>query len=207
MRDCCDKCKYCLTGKENLCRASEDNFVYYLNWAGYSTSMQQPARFYFHLPEGFKYEKAAPLFYAGLTTYYPIERCLTLDIKSTGVIGCGGLDHCAIQFLHKMDKHVKLFYLRKRRELLTKLGGDKIVISKDSKQMKEATDSIESLINTISSDIDFQSYIFCVKRGGKFIQVGMPSDDDTMKINNNDLVGNEKQIIESIVEPRKRRTI
>ena len=157
MRDCCDKCDYCLTGKENLCRYSDDNFVYGLYWAGYATAMQQPSKFFFHLPDGFKLERAAPLFCAGITVYYPIERYLTYDIKTTGVIGCGGLGHLAIQFL----------------------------------------------INTISTDVDFKPYFSCVKRGGKFIQVGTPAEADCMKINILDLVANEIQIIGSVIGPRQ----
>jgi len=203
MRDRCDKCKYCLTGKETLCRDKAD-FVLDTYWTGYATAMQQPARFFFHLPEGFKYERASPLFCAGITTYYPIERYLTLDVKTTGVIGCGGLGHLAIQYLHKMGKHVTAFTTsEKKRELLTKLGADKIVISKDPKQMKEAADSIEFLMNTISSDTDFQPYISCVQRGGKFIQVGTPALNDNMEININSLVANEIQIIGSIIGPRQ----
>ncbi len=102
MRDCCEKFKYCKKGKENLCRDGKHNFIYGLHWGGYATSIQQPAKFYFHLPEGFKIEKDAPLFCAGITTYYPIERFLTEEMKTTGVLGCGGLGHMAIQFLHKM---------------------------------------------------------------------------------------------------------
>ena len=49
MRDCCEKCKDCLTGKEHLCRSSDDNFVCNY-WAGYATAMQQPEKFFFHLP-------------------------------------------------------------------------------------------------------------------------------------------------------------
>ena len=55
MRDCCEKCKFCKLGKENLCFDSD--FTYGFYWGGYATAMQQPAKFYFHLPEGFKYEK------------------------------------------------------------------------------------------------------------------------------------------------------
>jgi len=204
IRDCCDKCKYCLTGKEHACRDIEHVSTYGLYWGGYATAMQQPAKFYFHLPEGFKYEKAAPLFCAGITTYYPLERFLTQDIKTTGVVGCGGLGHMAIQFLHKMGKHVTAFTTsEKKRELLTKLGADKIVISKDPEQMKAAVGTIELLINTIPSDIDFQPYISCVQRGGKFIQVGMPAAADTMKFNINGLVANEVQIMGSCVGPRQ----
>ena len=204
MRDCCEKCKYCLKGKENLCRDCENVFTYGLYWGGYATAMQQPAKFYFHLPEGFKYEKAAPLFCAGITTYYPLEKYLTKETKTTGVIGCGGLGHMAIHFLHKMGKHVTAFTTsEKKRELLTKLGADKIVISKDPKQMKEAQGSIELMINTIPSDVDFQPYINCVERGGKFVQVGMPAAEDTMKFNINGLVATEIEIMGSCVGPRQ----
>ena len=153
MRDCCDQCKFCLTGKEHLCRNSDDNFVCYIYWAGYATAMQQPAKFFFHLPEGFKYEKAAPLFCAGITVYYPIERYLTQDIKTTGVIGCGGLGHMAIQFLHKMGRHVTAFTTSEnKRELLTKLGADKMLPINWSKfEAMKPTETITKIEVTIST--------------------------------------------------------
>ena len=120
MRDCCEKCKYCQQGKENLCGDCEHVATYSLYWGGYATAMQQPAKLYFHLPQGFKYEKAAPLFCAGITTYYPLEKYLTPNIKTTGVIGCGGLGHMAIQFLHKIGKHVTAFTTSEKKKDLLK---------------------------------------------------------------------------------------
>jgi len=203
MRDCCEKCKFCLKKKENLCRELPNIFTYGLYWGGYATAMQQPAKFYFHLPEGFKIEKAAPLFCAGITTYNPMKKFLTDEMKTTGVIGCGGLGHMAIQFLHKMGKHVTAFTTsEKKKDLLKKLGADKIVVSTDPEQMKAAVNSIEFMINTVPNDIDFQPYINCVERGGKFIQVGMPAADDTLKVNINALAGSEIEIIGSVIGPR-----
>ena len=69
--------------------------------------------------------------------------------------------------------------------------------------MKEAKRSIEFLINTISNNIDFQPYISCIERGGKFVQVGMPSDDDNLYLNINQLVINEIQVVGSSVGPRR----
>ena len=113
--------------------------------------------------EGFKIEKAAPLFCAGITTYNPMLKFLTDDMKTTGVLGCGGLGHMAIQFLHKLGKHVTAFTTsEKKTELLKQLGADKVVISTDPEQMKAAVNSIEFLINTIPNDIDFQQYVNCV---------------------------------------------
>ena len=203
MRDCCEDCKFCKKGKENLCIGGGENFTYGLYWGGYATAMQQPSKFYFHLPKGFKLEKASPLFCAGVTTYYPIEKFLTDDIQTTGVIGCGGLGHMAIQFLHKLGKHVTVFTTsEKKKELLKQLGADKIIISTDPKQMKEASQSIEFLINTIPSNIDFEPYVECIESGGKFVQVGMPAQNDTLKLNINNLVEREIEIVGSIVGPR-----
>ena len=125
-------------------------------------------------------------------------------MKTTGVVGCGGLGHMAIQFLHKMGKHVTAFTTSdKKTELLKKLGADKVVISTDPKQMKEAKNSIEFLVNTVPNDIDVQPYIDCVEKGGKFIQVGMPGYADTLKVNVNKLAGNEIELIGSVCGPRK----
>ena len=203
MRDCCENCKFCKKGRENLCRGTKDNFTYGFHWGGYATAMQQPAKFYFHLPEGFKYEKAAPLFCAGITTFYPLEKYMKDEIKTTGVIGCGGLGHMAIQFLHKMGKHVTAFTTsEKKKDLLKQLGADKIVVSNDPEQMKAAKDSIEFLVNTVPNDVDFEPYVACVERGGKFIQVGMPAYNDSLKLNINNIVANEIEIIGSVVGPR-----
>ena len=57
MRDCCEQCKFCKKGKENLCRDKPNIFTYGLYWGGYATAMQQPGKFFFHLPDGFKIEK------------------------------------------------------------------------------------------------------------------------------------------------------
>ena len=45
----------------------------------------------------------------------------------------------AIQFLHKIGKHVTAFTTsEKKKDLLKKLGADKIVISKDPKQKERS---------------------------------------------------------------------
>ena len=205
LRDCCGKCEYCLKGKENLCRGVSDVFTYGKYWGGYATAMQQPAKFFFKLPTGFKLEKGAPLFCAGITTYYPLEKFLKPDMKVCGVIGCGGLGHMAIQFLHKLGHEVVAFTTSaNKKDLLTKLGANKIVISTDEAQMKAAATTIDFMVNTIpSNNTNFNKYITCIKRGGKLIQVGMPAFDDEMRINVNMLVGCEIEILGSCVGPRK----
>ena len=103
-----------------------------------------------------------------------------------------------------MGKHVTAFTTSEKKiDLLKQLGADKVVISTDPEQMKAAKGSIEFLINTIPNDIDFQQYVDCVERGGKFIQVGMPAANDSLKLNINGLVVSEIEICGSVVGPRQ----
>ena len=205
LRDACEKCRFCKNGQEELCRDVKEPFTYGYYWGGYATAVQQPAEFFFHLPQGFDLAKGAPLFCAGITTFYPLEKFLKPEMKVCGVIGCGGLGHMAIQFLHKLGHQVVAFTTSEnKKDLLKKLGADKIVISKDEEQMKAAATTIDFMVNTIpSNNTNFNKYISCIKRGGKLIQVGMPAFDDEMRINVNMLVSCEIEILGSCVGPRK----
>ena len=123
---------------------------------------------------------------------------------NTAVVGVGGLGHLAIQFLHKLGHKVTAFTQSKDKiPLIKQLGGDDVIISSDPEQMKAAKCSIEFLINTVPNDIDFEQYIACVERGGRFVQVGMPAKDDTLKLNVNSFVGNEVELVGGVVGPRK----
>ena len=48
--------------------------------------------FFFHLPEGFDLAKDAPLFCAGITSFYPIKKYLKKGMKKA-VYSIGGLGH------------------------------------------------------------------------------------------------------------------
>jgi propanol-preferring alcohol dehydrogenase len=73
----CGKCKYCLTGRENLCE-----HALFTGWSvngGYAEYAVVPASFAYRIPADFEDVQAAPLLCAGIIGY----RCLRL----TGLIG------------------------------------------------------------------------------------------------------------------------
>ncbi len=75
IRAVCDKCKYCTNKLEPLCTGKEEErFSYGLHWEGYSTQLQQPANFFFAIPEEVDTKRAASLLCAGITVYAPIKR-------------------------------------------------------------------------------------------------------------------------------------
>ena len=91
-------------------------------------AIQQPADFFFHLPEKFDLVKGSPLFCAGVTTYYPMEKYLTPDMKKTAVIGIGGLGHVAVKFLKKLGYDVTAFTSSEKKiDMIKELVGDDIV--------------------------------------------------------------------------------
>ena len=107
-RDCCDKWKWCLRGEEEVCPNVQERGTYGKYWGGYSTAVQQPAKFFFHLPKNFDLKRGPPLFCAGITTFYPMKKFLK-EGMNTAVVGVGGLGHLAIQFLHKLGHKVTAF--------------------------------------------------------------------------------------------------
>jgi len=76
-RGCCDKCEPCKIDFEQLCTAANLEQKWTCQgdkyWGGYATSLQQPAKFFFKIPESLPENKVPPLFCAGVTSY-----CLTL---------------------------------------------------------------------------------------------------------------------------------
>jgi len=95
----CGKCKYCLSGRENLC--DQPDFTGWTVDGGYAEYCVAPASFTYHLPQGFDDIQAAPLLCAGIISY----RCLRqtgLDERDwrgarLGLYGFGAAGHICIQ--------------------------------------------------------------------------------------------------------------
>ena len=156
LRDACEKCRFCKIGQEELCRDVKDPFTYGTYWGGYATAIQQPAEFFFHLPEKFDLTKGAPLFCAGITTFYPMKKFLKEGMK-TAVCGIGGLGHLALQFLNKMGYESTAFTSSPNKiDLIKSLGATHVVVSTDPKQMEAVKDSFDFIINTIPTDKVFK---------------------------------------------------
>lgn len=95
----CGKCKYCLTGRENLCEQA-----LFTGWSvngGYAEYAVVPASFAYRIPDDFVDVQAAPLLCAGIIGY----RCLRLTGLNgnewtgarLGIYGFGAAGHICIQ--------------------------------------------------------------------------------------------------------------
>ena len=95
----CGRCKYCLSGRENLCEQA-----LFTGWSvngGYAEYIVAPASFTYRIPDDFEDVQAAPLLCAGIIGY----RCLRLTGLTAsewagarlGIYGFGAAGHICIQ--------------------------------------------------------------------------------------------------------------
>jgi uncharacterized zinc-type alcohol dehydrogenase-like protein len=205
-RDCCDSCKCCNTNFEQLCNNVPHKFTYGTYWGGYSTHIQQPAKFFFHLPEGLDEKRASPLLCAGITVYQPIKDHAKPGDK-TAVIGIGGLGHLAVQFLNKLGYHVTAFSSSlDKTEFLKQLGAHDVVNYTDSKSMTQHAGQYDFIINTAPIDEGFNSFVQLVAPLGKIVQVGLPEAGKHLKVQAFSLTGGNVTIVGSVIGSRKNIT-
>jgi alcohol dehydrogenase, propanol-preferring len=87
----CGECRYCTSGRENLCAQAQ--FTGWDRDGGYAESMTARADFIFHIPQAFTDEQAAPLLCGGIIGY----RSLKLSgIQPGGRLGLYGFGASAL---------------------------------------------------------------------------------------------------------------
>jgi propanol-preferring alcohol dehydrogenase len=101
----CGQCKFCLTGRENLCEKAR--FTGYTIDGGYAEYAAADARFCFPIPESYSDVAAAPLLCAGLIGY----RCLRQagDARRLGIYGFGAAAHIIAQVARHQEREVYAF--------------------------------------------------------------------------------------------------
>ncbi len=89
----CGHCRYCLSGRENLCDLAR--FTGYDIDGGFAEYTVADSRFCFPIPEGFAEEQAAPLLCAGLIGYRSLR--MAGKPERLGIYGYGAAAHIVTQ--------------------------------------------------------------------------------------------------------------
>ncbi|HWD06145.1 MAG TPA: zinc-binding alcohol dehydrogenase family protein [Amycolatopsis sp.] len=95
LRGTCGTCRYCRSGRENLCPDSV-----YTGWdadGGYAEYAVVPAAYAHRLPTGYPDEELAPLLCAGVIGYRALQRAEVPAGGRLGIYGFGGSAHLAAQ--------------------------------------------------------------------------------------------------------------
>lgn len=93
----CGACRYCSTGRENLCEAAQ--FTGWTVDGGYAEYIAADARFVYPLPVSLREEQVAPLLCAGIIGYRCLRQCELDDWHGAklGLYGFGAAGHIAVQ--------------------------------------------------------------------------------------------------------------
>lgn len=195
MVDSCRNCKPCKNNEENYCKQfpvltynsrmkfchcpgySEDPEKCEPTYGGYSKDIVCDERFVCMIPNNIPLENAAPLFCAGITVYSPLVYYGINKNMRIGVAGLGGLGSMAVKFAKAFGCNVTVFSRgnTKREEALTKLGADRYIDSTNSESFKNAHESLDRIVNTISADHDLNPYMDTLDVNGIMIVLGAPS--------------------------------
>ncbi len=93
----CQQCRYCTTGKENLCDSAR--FTGWTEHGGYAEYVVAPADFVYSLPSALDDFQVAPLLCAGIIGYRCLRQCGIENWAGArlGLYGFGAAGHIAIQ--------------------------------------------------------------------------------------------------------------
>ena len=183
MVNSCRECANCLAGQEQYCLngntgtytgVDRDGTI---TQGGYSTHIVVVEDFVLKVAESIPYEAAAPLLCAGITTYSPLAHWNAGPGKRVAVVGMGGLGHMAVKIAHAMGAEVTVLSqsLSKKEDGL-RLGADHYFATSDPATFEELANSFDLIINSVSAQIDIQSYLRLLALDGVLVNVGAPPE-------------------------------
>jgi uncharacterized zinc-type alcohol dehydrogenase-like protein len=178
-------CKTCST-----CKDSEEQFCESLLWTynsfesksgrqtfgGYATEIIVNQDFVFRIGPNLQKDLArtAPLLCAGITTYSPLKQWGVKKGDKVAIMGLGGLGHMAIKFAHSFGCEVTVFSTSEsKREDAIKLGADHFVVTSSKHDMEELNNKFDLILNTVSGNIEYTTYVQLLKPRGKMILLGI----------------------------------
>lgn len=195
----CLECDYCVSGNENFCPNRGATCV--ANHGGFAETIRTDSRFAFLIPESLPSESAAPLLCAGATVYTPLEHFDVRPHHRVGVVGIGGLGHLAIRFATAFGCEVTAFSTSPDKEKEAKsFGATRFVVSSDAKAMAAAADSLDLILSTVFSAMDWVPYLKTLRLDGTLCLLG--AAEKPMEIPAGLLMSGRRRITSSVIGSR-----
>jgi Zn-dependent alcohol dehydrogenase len=155
----CGHCQYCVSGRENLCRArpapaslrrTDGQEIYRWNVGGFSQYLALPGYMIFKLPEGLSLDEASVVGCRMTTAYNAVKN--SAEIKpgdSALVIGCGGVGLNTIQFLRTFGAYpiIAVDVLDAKLEAAKRFGATHTVNGSKEDPVKAVRDMTDGGVN------------------------------------------------------------
>lgn len=195
IRDSCLTCKYCLAGRENICRNGFQGTYIGKSGGGregtnehggcFVKVMRIEERFAIRIPDEFSDEVACPLLCGGATMYEPICNHAGPAAR-VGIHGLGGLGRTGLKLAKLRGCHVVvLSSSAHKKELASQAGADEFWITPssddDGKQNGDALKDkvpLDLIVDTRPVNADIKGSLDLLDYEGVLCRVGMPNKDD-----------------------------
>jgi len=166
----CLECEWCERGAENLCANIVETCVG--RHGGFADRIIVDSRFAFAIPDALSSEVAAPLLCGGITVYSPLREYARPDSR-VGVIGIGGLGHLAIRFARAFGCEVTAFSSTAAKEEEARAhGAHHFVSSVEDPALKAQGESLDLIISTVNSPLNWKRYVSALRPHGVLSFVG-----------------------------------
>jgi alcohol dehydrogenase (NADP+) len=183
--DSCRKCSPCRDGLEQYC--IEGCTLTYNGFerdgmtptqGGYSNKIVVNDNYVLKIPNGLLLPRAAPLMCAGVTLYSPLMHWNAGPGKKVGIIGLGGLGHMGVKIAHALGAEVTvLSHSLHKQEDGRRMGADHFLATSDPMTFEKLKGSFDMIINTVSVELDMNSYLNLLRLDGTMVIVGLPEKE------------------------------
>jgi len=144
-------------------------------YGGYSNLIVVDENYVVRVPESLDIAGVAPLMCAGVTLYSPLRHWQAGPGKRVGIIGLGGLGHMGLKFAHAMGAHVTVFsHSEKKKADAQAMGADDFIANPSEEYFKKNSNSFDLILNTVSVDLNLESYLSLLRLDGTLVLIGLP---------------------------------
>lgn len=192
-----DEEQYCLEGMTGTYNARERE-TGAPTYGGYSTHIVVDEHYTLQVSDKLPLAGVAPLLCAGITTYSPLRHVGVTKGHKVAVLGLGGLGHMAVKFAAAFGAEVTMLSGSPSKEADAKrLGAHKFALTSDKAVMESLKGEFDFILNTVSAEHSYSTYLDLLKTNGTMIIVGIPSEP--AKIPAFDLITQRKSILGSMI--------
>jgi uncharacterized zinc-type alcohol dehydrogenase-like protein len=144
-------------------------------YGGYSTQIVVDEKYTLKVSPSLPLEGVAPLLCAGITTYSPLRHVGVGKDHRVAVLGLGGLGHMAVKFAVSFGAEVTMLSSSPSKEKDAKsLGAHHFALTSDTAKMDSLKNHFDFILNTISAQHDYSTYLKLLRTNGTMIVVGVP---------------------------------
>ena len=180
--DSCRTCPNCLDGIEQYCdqgMTGTYNGVERVSkaptYGGYSSLIVVDENYTLKVSPKLPLERVAPLLCAGITTYSPLRHVGVGKGHKVGVLGLGGLGHMAVKFAVAFGAEVTMLSSSPSKEKdAASLGAHHFALTSDAEKMKNLSNHFDFILNTVSAQHEYGTYLNLLRTNGTMIVVGVP---------------------------------